>query len=260
MCTVFIAWKFAAHAPLIVASNRDEFHQRPTSPAAWQNAAGDGATWFGGRDERDGGSWLGVAKNGRFAMITNFRKPAAENSKAQSRGNLVRRWLEGEAQAEFCQHLETSADAYNGFNLLFGDVQQLLYFGSTTDSAVVQTLAPGIYGLSNGALNEQWPKVKLGLRRFESAVEASPEIDIEVLTGLMADRRTAPDKLLPQTGVPLEWERMLSSLFIVSPAYGTRATTVFGIGANGTVNFKESRFSPSGDLAGETHRQFELEQ
>lgn len=252
MCTVFLAWKIRPDLPLIVASNRDEFHQRPTSAAGWQGEA----QWFGGRDEKDGGSWLGVAKSGRFAVLTNVRNPSAENPQAQSRGGLVKAWLEGQTQPSFCEHLEQQAGRYNGFNLLFGDSDNLLYFGSSQAAEPrVQTLSPGLYGLSNAVLDAEWPKVLLGKRRFETVVNAET-VEFDVLRGLMGDRRQAPDEALPKTGVPIEWERMLSSLFIVSPAYGTRATTVFTLDNDGCYEFSESRFQASGELDGFTQETF----
>ncbi|MDD9893796.1 MAG: NRDE family protein [Gammaproteobacteria bacterium] len=253
MCTVFFAWQSRKDLPLIVASNRDEFHQRPTSAAAWQ---ADGL-WFGGRDEKDGGSWLGIAKSGRFAVITNFRDPENIKQVAPSRGDLVRRWLEGEEQEVFCNHLESAAEDYNGFNLMFGDTAQLYYFGSAISPAKVQTLAPGLYGLSNGVLDEAWPKVKLGKRRFETVVGAE-EVGFDVLRGLMSDRRKAPDEALPNTGVPREWESLLSSLFIVSPAYGTRATTVFTLSNSGQSEFIETRFDSTGEVTGQTQEAFAI--
>lgn len=255
MCTVFLAWKTRPDLPLIVASNRDEFHQRPTAAASWQS---DGR-WFGGRDEKDGGSWLGVAKSGRFAILTNVRNPSAENPQAVSRGGLVKDWLDGQPQPVFCQHLEQHSGRYNGFNILFGDAETLHYFGSSAESpAGVTDLQPGLYGLSNAGLDADWPKVRLGKRRFETVVQAA-EVEFDVLRGLMGDRRQAPDAALPETGVPLEWERMLSSLFIVSPAYGTRATTVFTLDGDGRYQFTESRFQASGELAGFTQEQFAVE-
>ena len=254
MCTVFIAWQHHPQYPLVVASNRDEFHQRPTAGAKWNDAD----SWFGGRDERDGGSWLGTAKSGRFAVITNYRDPSNDVPDARSRGELVRRWLQGEPATQFIAELE-QADYYNGFNLLFGDREQLYYFSNRSEQKTVQTLAPGIYGLSNGLLDEPWPKVRLGKRRFDAVLEQA-NLDVEVLSGLMRDRRPAPDDSLPSTGVPLALERMLSSLFIVSPGYGTRATTVFAYDLGGSVTFNELRYDPAGNEAGQANESFKLEQ
>lgn len=253
MCTVFLAWHHRADYPLIVASNRDEFHQRPTAPAKWN----DDGLWFGGRDERDGGGWLGASKTGRFAVITNYRAPANDNPNAVSRGALVQRWLQGEPIADFQQHLESEATLYNGFNLLFADLNQLYYFSNRSEARKLQTLGPGIYGLSNALLDADWPKVKLGKRRFENLV-AYDEVDAEVLRGLMTDRRQAPDEFLPSTGVPIELERLLSSLFIVSPAYGTRATTVLTINKQQQIGFTETRYEPTGMASGTEAVTFEI--
>lgn len=254
MCTVFLAWHHHANYPLILASNRDEFHQRPTAAAKWN----DDGLWFGGRDEREGGGWLGASKSGRFAVLTNYRAPANDNPDAQSRGALVRRWLTGESSVDFQQHLEADAAIYNGFNLLFGDVKNLHYFGNRSQTRKVQPLAAGIYGLSNALLDVPWPKVLLGKRRFETLV-AYDDVELDVLSGLMTDRRPAPDGALPSTGMPIELERLLSSLFIVSPAYGTRATTVVTFDAKQQAAFKETRYAPSGAVSGEDLQRFAIE-
>jgi uncharacterized protein with NRDE domain len=168
--------------------------------------------------------------------------------------------LEGQKAADFCQHLEQNSQRYNGFNLLFGDAEELFYFGSATaPEPKVQQLPAGLYGLSNAVLDVDWPKVRLGKRRFETVVTAE-DVEFDVLRGLMGDRRQAPDEALPQTGVPIEWEKLLSSLFIVSPAYGTRATTVFTLNEDGRYEFSESRFQASGELDGFAQEQFATEQ
>lgn len=255
MCTVFFAWQYRDELPLVVASNRDEFHQRPTSAAAWQGE-GD-QLWFGGRDDKDGGSWLGLSKAGRFAVITNFREPENINADAPSRGGLVKRWLEGESTDSFSLHLNNDANAYNGFNLVFGDAKSLYYFGSAEEKPVVRSLAPGLYGLSNGLLDEPWPKVKLGKRRFETVMQAE-KIEFDVLRGLMSDRRPSPDEFLPNTGVPKELERLLSSLFIVSPSYGTRATTVLTRDAAGHCEVIETRYDAAGEVDGYSQEHFAI--
>lgn len=261
--------------PLILASNRDEFHQRPTSAAHWQGGADGAQRWLGGRDERDGGSWLGVSAAGRFAVITNYRNPAADKPDAKSRGALVRRWLEGEALTSFGAHLEQDSRIYNGFNLLFGeigDVSQLFYFQNHSDTPSsdfpsqpcrLQPLEAGVYGLSNASLDSAWPKVEKGRAAFERmlAEDVTPDTLPAELLAVMSDATPAADNALPQTGVPLEWERMLSSLFIVSPAYGTRATTAVCVEqhtAAVNVRFVERQVAPSGESAGEHSEQFEI--
>lgn len=254
-----------------MASNRDEFHQRPTSAAHWQGGDCGQHDWFGGRDERDGGSWLGMSRAGRFAVITNHRNPATEKPTAESRGALVRRWLEGEVLTSFSNHLEQDSAIYNGFNLLFGEVgsgtsvgsSKLWYFGNHKQPCQVRRLAAGTYGLSNASLDTPWPKVVAGRQAFENVLAkdlALMPLSHE-LTTLMSNPAQASDEALPQTGVPLEWERLLSSLFIVSPAYGTRATTaicVENVNAVVSVCFAERQYAASGKPAAECDEQFEI--
>jgi uncharacterized protein with NRDE domain len=203
-----------------------------------------------GRDEEAGGTWLGINRRGRFAMLTNVRSPAERNPHAPSRGGIVVSALQTEIPALSWAggQLPERAAAYNGFNLLLGDLTAvspssaapaLVYTNNRTDE-VPRPLAPGIYGLSNAFLDTPWPKVTRSVSRF--AMQLAARVDADAFFSLMADRRLAADADLPSTGVPLEWERVLSAVQIRALGYGTRTTTIVTVRRDGLVNFVERSF------------------
>jgi uncharacterized protein with NRDE domain len=218
MCLIAIAWQAHSDYPLVVAANRDEWRDRPALPAHWWN---DHPGLLAGRDLKAGGTWMGVTKGGRFAAVTNFRDPSDRDSTALSRGSLVTEFLLGEeTPGRFLAGLAARADRYNGFNLLAGDGRTLLYFGSREGE--VRAVEPGVHALSNHLLDEPWPKV----RRARAALQAAVGDGDEALFAMLSDATPAPDGELPDTGVGLERERMLSPILIAGASYGTRASTV----------------------------------
>lgn len=244
MCLIVFAWRPGHALPLLLAANRDEFHARPSLPlAAWEDAP----SIIGGRDLLAGGTWLGVRPDGRFAALTNIRiggQPAGR----RSRGELVERYLRGElAPADYLAGLSAGIEDYAGFNLLVGTARELWHFNS--QSATPRRLEAGVYGLCNADLDTPWPK----LRRARTALATRLELaDTESLLQLLDDHERAPDAELPSTGVPLEWERLLSSVFIASSEYGTRASIALLRWQNGALDIHERRFGPDG-LLGDTH-------
>lgn len=239
MCLIVVGWRSHPDFPLVVAANRDEFHARPSAPAGrWPDAP----TVIGGRDLAAGGTWLGIADNGRFAAVTNIREPGMPPGE-RSRGELTRDFLLGDAAAmSYAQQLD--GERYAGFNLLLGDVDSLVY-ASNRDGAP-RLLPPGIYGLSNHRLDTPWPKLVQARTAFSATLPALP--DDAPLFELLADRRIIPDPALPATGVPLEWERLLSAVFVRSENYGTRASTVAWRTRDGHVRLHERSFAPSGEV------------
>jgi len=237
---------------LILGANRDEFYERPTAPLAWwDDAAASPAAPFsilGGRDRRGGGTWMGITRAGRFAALTNFRDPASNLSDAPSRGALVKNFLAGRASPQaYLADIARSGAAYNGFNLLIGDGKALYYYSNRHPGAgkAIQLVLPGVHGLSNRFLDTPWPKVARG-KKAMARLCGGGRIDPEAMLDLLADRVRAPDDLLPDTGVGMEWERILSPIFIGSPTYGTRSSSVLLIGADGKVEFVERTFVPDG--------------
>lgn len=242
MCLIAFAWRADPQHALVLAANRDEFHDRPSAPAApWADAP----HVFGGRDLKSGGSWLAVSQRGRLAAVTNVRRMIPPNPAAPTRGALVADFVRGNAGArDYAEALRPRAEHYSGFNLLLYDGHELLYVDNHPEFEVA-AVAPGVHVVSNDQLDTPWPK-SLRLKAVLERTRAR-----EALFAALADRQPARDEELPDTGVGRELERMLSPPFIVSPGYGTRCSTVVTIGAAG-IEFAEQRFHPSGDLDGQT--------
>ncbi len=254
VCLILFAYETRPGFRLILAANRDEFYDRPTRPLSrWSDAP----HVYGGRDLREGGTWFGVSRRGRLAALTNYRDPAHRLLQAPSRGLLINRFLTGDdPPAEYLKQVARTAHHYNGFNLLVGD-QAGIWYGSNRGDGILR-LRPGFYGLSNHLIDTAWPKVSQGKNRLRALLEGNGGWDIEDLLALLADRTVAPDRELPDTGVGLEWERTLSPLFITSPNYGTRSSTVLLITTAGEFTVVERRFAegnPAGDAAETTRRE-----
>jgi uncharacterized protein with NRDE domain len=253
MCLLVLAWKTHPRYRLIVAGNRDEFHDRPSAPLGWWQ---DDARILAGRDLKAGGTWLGVARSGRFGIVTNYRDLQAPIEGAPSRGQLVPRFLTGATSPkEFLDDLRGAANRYSGFNLLVGGPRALYYF-SNRGPAAPQVLQHGIYGLSNHLLNTPWPKLVRTRKRFE-AVIAQPDFSAEDLFGILADREPATDgEGLPDTGLPRDWEQVVSAPFIVNERYGTRCSTVLLVERTGRTILHERRFDAAGVQTGTSRFEF----
>jgi uncharacterized protein with NRDE domain len=238
------AWQLGDH-PLTLLGNRDEFHARPTRDANfWID---DGLPdLLAGKDLDAGGTWLGVTRGQRFAALTNVRAPGAAAA-PRSRGRLALDYLSGTAAPkDYLKLLADEADQYGGFNLLVGDANQLWYFNSKDQQA--EQVGPGVYGLSNGNLSSGWPKQQ----RLRDGLAADLNGGPAALLELLADPRTYPDSELPQTGIKLELERLLSAAFILGELYGTRASTLLKLSRDGGFTFVERRYGPMGVLTGES--------
>lgn len=252
MCLLVIAWKTHPRYRLVLAGNRDEFHDRPAAPLSWWN---DDPRILAGRDLKAGGTWLGVARSGRFGVVTNFRDLQAPIEGAPSRGQLVPRFLTGATSPkEFLDDLRGAAPRYSGFNLLVGGSRALYYFSNRGPKAPT-ALAPGIYGLSNHLLDTPWPKLARTRTRFEQLL-SEPELAPEPLFTMLADRTQASAAELPTTGLPEEWERIVSAPFIQNERYGTRCSTVLLVERNGRTVLHERRFDSGGVQTGTTRFEF----
>jgi len=218
MCLIVLAWRVHPEVPLIVAANRDEFHARPTAPAAfWE----DHPALLGGRDLEARGTWMGVSRGRKFAAVTNYRG-AKEPRAVESRGALVSRFLSnGETPGEYIDSLK--AGLYSGFNLLATDGAELWWTSNreTARSGAPRRLDPGIYGLGNTLLDA--PEVD-GIKKTFAA-ELSPAPAVESLFSLLETAK------------------------IVHPQYGTRCSTVLLAGER--TRYAERSFAPDGS-AGET--------
>ena len=224
MCIIFFAYDRHADHPLIVLANRDEFYDRPSLAAGFWP---DFPSIYAGRDLIGGGTWLGVTKSGRFAAVTNYRDPSAPVGK-RSRGELVAGYLRSEAASErYLAEIAKRSNEYSGFNLLVGEIskgrRELFYYSNRGGDPA--ELSSGIYGLSNHLLDTPWPKVALGKQRFEQLV-SSGVVDRGRSFEILADETLAADADLPSTGIPYEAEKAISAIFIKTPGYGTRCSTL----------------------------------
>ena len=253
MCLILFAHGAHPDYPLVIAANRDEYYRRPTAKAGfWQ----DHPNILAGRDLECMGTWLGVTRAGRFAALTNFRDPHERKTDAPSRGQLVSDFLESEREPrEYLEEVATRAPQYKGFNLLAGDVDGVFYFCSRTAS--MHQVSRGIHGLSNHLLDTPWPKVARGKQRLQTALADEP--NTEALLDLLHDREPAAESELPDTGVGADLERVLSPALIVSPQYGTRASTAVLFGGDGSVSFSERTILPGGDTGATVSLRFRLE-
>ena len=305
MCLILMAYRCHPGYELLVAANRDEFHDRPTAPLGFWDDAPD---VLAGRDLQEGGAWMGVTRAGRFAALTNYRDPSRIMTGAPSRGHLVSDYLRGEQSARavlkglpsvadrynsfnlllgdetglyyysnragepralppglyglsnhlldtpwpklrrgltmlrnLLEQLPAVADRYNSFNLLLGDETGLYYYSNRAGQP--RALPPGLYGLSNHLLDTPWPKLRRGLTMLQNLLEQSPDPVSDELLKILTDRTMAPDAELPKTGVPLDWERWLSAIFIDAPGYGTRSSTVLRVDNCGNVGMAEATWA-----------------
>jgi len=255
MCLVAIAIDQSRRFPLVVASNRDEYFQRPAARLAWWTPQPGDPAVLGGRDLESGGTWLGLTAQGRLALVTNLRGGMAFDAHAPTRGRIVTDWLAArEDSGDFW--MRTALSGHNGFNLIAADFRRGECFWASNAIAHPMRLERGIYGLSNGLLDAPWPKVQTLKQRVGDAMEAAATADdlAAQLFAALADRSIASDDGLPQTGIPLERERQLSAAFIRTPdqAYGTRCSTLViteRAGRYPVTHVFERSFNASGSVA-----------
>lgn len=230
MCLVSLALDVSRQFPLVLAANRDEYFDRPASRLAWWTPEGGGPDILSGRDLRAGGTWLGLTAQGRLAVVTNLRRPGTPDPQAPSRGRLVTQWLSQIDRRPDVLWPEMAMSGYEPFNLIAADFREGQCFWASSERACPQRIDRGIVGLSNGLLDEPWPKVSALKTGLADALASATTVDdlAARLFAALADRSTAPDDALPSTGVGLEAERMLSAAFIRSPdgRYGTRCSTL----------------------------------
>jgi len=238
MCLVLLAYKIHRDYPLIIASNRDEYYERRSIPAEFWHEYPD---LLAGRDIRGEGTWLGLTKNGKIGLLTNYRDPKIYKDFAPSRGKIILSYLTGNNDLKsFLDVLDQSRSVYNPFNLIAGRFDSLYYYSNV--NGIIEELKPGVHGLCNHFLNTPWPKViktKQGLKRI---IEGNEVIKVDNLLELMEDTAQANVDNLPDTGIGMHFEKILSSIFIKTDVYGTKSTTVIFIHQNKEINFYEKSF------------------
>jgi len=240
MCLAVIRWQPDASIPLKGVANRDEFRARPTAALAhWAEPP-----ILAGRDLEAGGTWLGFAAGGRFALLTNLRSGPPERG-LRSRGELVVRYLREQCDPlAFCTDLAHTIAEYAGFNLLLGAPGTLVYWGTQRPEARV--LAPGIHALSNAPLGTPWPKCRLA----EEQMRAQHQRMEQVLDdhGILASQALADAGPLPDTGIEAALERRLSAQTICGAKYGTRSRSHWVMGADGKVRVLEQQLDAAGEV------------
>lgn len=243
MCLIAFAFQKKEGMPLIVLANRDEMYERPTAAMHWWEDCPD---ILAGRDVRAGGTWMGINRKGDFAALSNIRNPGAEKSGLPSRGEIPVQWLSGRMSPDAMHgFLVRMGGKYNGFNLIYGNTQELYYYNNAT--GLIRQLYPGIYGISNALLDTPWPKTVKGKERFTELLLADNFPGDAEFLDAFHDTKEAPEELLPSTGVPSALEKTLSAMFIKSKVYGTRLTTFVTIDSSGQVRYHERSYVPEGD-------------
>jgi uncharacterized protein with NRDE domain len=238
MCLLFFSYQVKPGYPLVVAANRDEFLVRPTAPLGYLDRQ---KSLLGGRDLRAGGTWLGLTSGYRFAALTNYREEGSHHDGSRSRGEIVIGFLSGRSSPKtFVRELSGKADHYNGFNLIVGDPGSLYYFSNRGGGP--HRLSPGFYGLSNHLLDTPWPKLLRGKDLLGDLLLSAESISPARLFALLADRWQPPDRELPESGVSLDWERLLGPIFIDTAEYGTRSSALITLDTAGEAVFYEKTY------------------
>lgn len=270
MCLLVLAWRAHPRYRLLLAANRDEYHERAADPLGKWPPPSD---ILAGRDQKAGGTWLALDRSRRFGVVTNFRELQRPRRSAPTRGRLIPDFLAAPGGPdEYLARLETDAPGYSGFNLVIGDLEQLWYASNRMDQ-FARPLPPGVHGLSNEFLDSPWPKLQRVRQGFEAwlaeqtregttgmtlnapghgadGISETREIITDLLA-LLADRTPAPEGS-PSTGLSPEWERTLSSPFVTHPSYGTRCSTILLLEPSGAAVLFERRFLPSGEISGDS--------
>lgn len=241
MCLLLIGINSNPSFKLIIAANRDEFYDRPTLPAHYWDS---NPSILAGKDLKAGGTWLGITTSGKFAALTNFREGLKQKNNAPSRGLLTLNFLNNELPASvYINSVQKQSDEYDGFNLILGNAQALYYLSNKQND--IEKLEDGIYGLSNGLLNSNWPKVVESKDKFRNAIKNT--LTTDELFEILYDQSLPDENLLPDTGIDFKIERILSSIFIKTDKYGTRCSTVITVDRSDNVQFIERTFNPNDD-------------
>lgn len=240
MCVIFFSYQQIPEYPLILLANRDEFYERPTAKADYWK---DFPNILAGRDLIGKGTWLGVTKLGKFSAVTNFRNPNQKKG-TNSRGNLTADFLKTEVSTEdYLLKIQKNSAEFTGFNLLIGEINserdEFFYYSNIENK--IRKLDKGLYGLSNHLLDTPWQKVEKGKRLLNEMIEKK-DFTKEKFFNILSNKTLAKDEDLPKTGIGYEKEKLLSAIFIETPIYGTRCSTVLTFGKNFEIDFEERVF------------------
>lgn len=257
MCLIVFAWRAHPEYRLVLGANRDEFHARPAAPLGWWT---DEPDLLGGRDLEAGGTWLALARSGRFATVTNYREDLRPHPGLRSRGELVTRFLT-DTDTALAYANELDGDAYAGFSVLAGRLdgarEELVYVSNRGDAP--RAVAAGVYGLSNASLDTPWPKVLRSKARLESVLAEG--VGVDRILALLADREPGSGEDIADAiadDLPEPTVRAIAAPFVVTPEYGTRCSSVLLVRQNGAVVVHERRFDPAGAAMGDTRIEFRI--
>ena len=254
MCLFLCAHKSHPDYPLIIAANRDEFHNRPASEAQFWN---DTPSMLAGKDLQAGGTWLGITKYGRIAAVTNYHEETLNPLPTKSRGSLVSDFLRSDAPPqEHAEHLIHIGRDYQGFTLVFGKVGALFHYSNRSNKC--EEVAQGIHGLSNHLFNDNSWKVGQGRTFLKDLLSRPDSLSPENLFTILSDRTRAPRTALPVHAYETEKEGLYSSIFIIGKEFGTRCSTAIIINSRGNVRFSERTFSPEGSAVKTVEYEFSL--
>lgn len=239
MCLIVFSYKSNPSYPFVLATNRDEFYGRPTQAAhIWQTSP----KIIAGKDKEAGGTWLGVSETGRFAALTNHRKMDDVKEDTTSRGIIVKDFLLSERNPrEYLGELQRDGDQFNGFNLIAGNFDDLYYMSNRKEG--IYKIKPGIHAVSNAFLNTPWPKTVYAAEVFQEILNNGGADEEKLFEMLKHDERYPIDRL-PDTGLPKEMEKAVSSVFIQTDNYGTRSSTLLTVDNHHSVHFVEKSYIP----------------
>lgn len=253
MCLIHFHLQDHPNYKLIVAANRDESYDRPTEKAHYWP---DTPSLLAGRDMLQGGTWLGITKEGRFAALTNIRDLSLEGKDKKSRGHIVREFLSTTiSPSDFLEKISNERDAYAGFNIIVGNASELFHYNNIENT--ITALPAGTHSLSNATLNTPWPKVVKGRAKLDTYLRQNDYVKTDDLFHILESEEEAPDSALPNTGIGLDLERKLSASFIKTPNYGTRSATVILINREFDVVFNERTYI-NGEMTAEEKFTFTL--
>jgi uncharacterized protein with NRDE domain len=252
MCLIAFSWKQHPVYKLALVANRDEFFNRPTQALGeWP-----GQPLIAGKDLKEGGTWMGFHKGGRFAALTNYRDFSRESKGQLSRGLIVTDFLQSKlSPTEFIKNLQHQALMYNPFNILVSNGDTMHYYSN--HGQIAKNVAPGLYGISNAHLDAPWPKTELAKTLLDALIKRNDAVAPQDLIAVTASTEEFPHNLLPNTGIGVEKEKQLSAPFIrMEGQYGTRATSAILWDHNNKVQFLERTFAY--DIANFTDSYYEF--
>ena len=253
MCLAFVAIGQNSDYPLLLLFNRDEGYNRSSLAAHWWNDL----PVFAGRDQHKGGTWAAVDRSGKFAMLTFIRAPREARTPTIARGEIVPNWMQARCCAiDFIAELSRTAKQSLGYNLIFGDLNNVYHFNNRSGN--YSRLAQGIYGVSNGDLEDPWFKVLRGKQRIHEILGNCPQSWEEDCFSMLADKTLAPEGQVQITGLDPVRERLKSGIFVHHEGYGTIASSYIRYSREQQLNIVERSFDSTAECFCEVREEFAI--